>query len=617
MNHESSVFKKVLLSLTIIELIVLLCTSCGKISFKEPKPKWFNHYRTYSNKAYEQFITHFLDTVSDGQFPHQATLFQYYLSHNYEPIWTVNGFQEHKIALLLQYLSEAPSHGIPLSYFNYDTIIHSIDLLKNHQIANDTSLFQHLWHLETLLSSSYMKYAQALQYGATDPKTANGGKWLYEYEQADSSFFINVLEKSHHLEKTLKSFQPNDTSYLRLQEELNRLQALPDSLFDPIPQMTIQKGQRNQGVIALCRRLHLTGELSEEIAETSVLSDAVLAALNLFRANNAIPESDTLDRESIDKLNRPLSYYQKRLAANMERLRWKVVPQKGENHIAVNIPDFTLQAFREGKRVFKTRVCCGKTQSSATTAGRIRNGITKAFKSETPLLHSEIGRIVLNPEWNVPYDIIKDEYYPKLCRSNTAVIHREHLYLRDTRTGRQVIPDSIDWNQVSQKNIPYRIYQSSGSYNALGRIKFDFPNTESVYLHDTNNKGAFKRRVRALSHGCVRVENPFELAAILYEFNEFDTIRTEQLGILVGEEPRTEKGEKYLEDLQKRDSIQYANLTDQEKIFYRKLKPTSVSLKNKMPVYIEYYTCFVGDNDCIQYREDIYYKDDNIINLMK
>mgnify|MGYP002620504861 CR=1 FL=1 len=298
----------------------------------------------------------------------------------------------------------------------------------------------------------------------------------------------------------------------------------------------------------------------------------------------------------------------------MERLRWHVIPQKGSAYIAVNIPDFTLNTFVDDTLAFHTRVCCGRTADPSKASWRKKpNGLILAAKSETPLLYSKINYIVLNPEWNIPYDIIKNEYYQKLCKSNTAVVNREHLYIKDSRTGAYVKPETIDWTQVSRQNIPYRLYQTSGRYNALGQVKFSFPNPESVYLHDTNNKGAFKRSVRALSHGCVRVENPFELAEVLYDYNSFDTIRKEQISIIMGNEPTTKKGEKYLEKLQEQDSIRYEKLSEYDKQFYRKLMPTSIHLKKQMPLYIEYFTCFVDDRDRMQYRNDIYYKDDNIL----
>ncbi len=272
---------------------------------------------------------------------------------------------------------------------------------------------------------------------------------------------------------------------------------------------------------------------------------------------------------------------------------------------------------QKGNVKMRNRICCGKTQNPERNPARNKDGIITPFKAETPLMYSKIYSVVLNPEWNIPYDIIKNEYYPKLVRSNTAVVNREHLYIRDGRNGKYVVPDSIHWSKVNRANIPYRLHQTSGRYNALGSYKFVFSNSESVYLHDTNNKGAFKRRRRALSHGCVRVENPADVAEWIYTVNEFDTNYTERLHIISGAEPTTEKGEKFLKKKNEEDSLYYESLSDYDRLFYRKLRPTTVSLKKSIPLFIEYYTCFVGDDGRVQYRDDVYYKDGNILNLLR
>ena len=587
-------------------LLAITLLACKQIR-SEREPNWFKqNYAAFNNKEY---IDYFTQRVNDSMpdMPYQNVIQGFYKG-NAAPIWTYNGFQEHKIDTLLHYFNQSWQHGIGRNYFQYDSLASLIADLRENRIE-DGNLMPTLFQLEMMLTENYLRYANALAFGATDPKVVNGGKWLYKTIQADTLFLQETLDKNQNLPKTLRAMQPNMELYALLQDELCRLHDLKDTAFTRIPQMRVRQGQTNRHLPKVCQRLRLTGELPETFSDTTLLTSELLAGINLFRSDNAIPESDSLDKETIEKLNRPIAYYQNRIAANLERLRWKVNPEKGENRIEVNLPDFTLQAFLSDTVAFKTRICCGKTQ--APGEGRKRHGMIMAYKAETPLMHGEINRIILNPEWNIPYDIIKNEYLPKLRKNNMAVINREHLYVM--RGGKQVVPDSIDWNKVSYNNIPYRLIQSSGRYNALGRIKFDFPNTESVYLHDTNNKGAFKRRKRTFSHGCVRVENPFALAHVIYKLNDFDTLTIEQYGIIVGDEPTTEKGEKFLEEMQKRDSIRYERLTDSERQFYRKLKPTGISLKKKMPLYIEYYTCFVREDGRIQYREDIYYKDDNIL----
>lgn len=602
-----------------VALFLLLLLSCKtKNTEVEPIPHWFDEYSSFNKKDYQQYFSREINALSPDFVLFGNAVKQFYQQRDYEPLWTLNGLQEHKIDTLFQFLSTSYTHGLPASLFSQTELDSCIFRLKNHTIENNPDvLYPLLFNIEKQLTTDYLHYANALKFGVTNPKLVNGNKWFNQTQAADSAFVAGLLHQWPALTPTLTAMASQDSAYLRLRQELQRLYPLKDSLFEPLAAKSLSLNQKDKMILLLCQRLQLTGELPRDFAPTDTLTETVMAAVNLFRVNNAIPESTDLDVETVEKLNRPISYYIDKLSVNMERLRWKVLPQKGADYIAVNLPDFSLSAFREGEKVFTTNICCGKTENPKGKDERYKDGLILPFKSETPLMVSEITRIVLNPEWNIPYSILKDEYYPKLLKSNTAVINKEHLYVIHAKNKKNVVPDSINWHKVNRKNIPYRLIQSSGTYNALGLVKFDFANTESVYLHDTNNKSAFKRRKRALSHGCVRVQNPFDLAAILYEMNDFDEQKIEELGIMVGNAPTTEEGEEFLKKKEEREEKYYENLSDENKRFYRKLRPTSIHLENPMPLYIEYYTCFVGDNDCIQYRDDVYYKDENINYLIK
>ncbi len=605
-------------NIIILLFAILLGSSCHNKSIgTERPPHWFAHYSAFHAKPYAEHFAKRIDALADTCGPYADALQHYYQTHSCEPFWTARGIQEARIDSLFHYLQHSYEHGIPDTFLLYPALQQTMERLKNHSVANDSTLLDTLFQLELKMSEAYLRYVSALRYGATDPVKANGGKWLMSNLSPDAKFHNETLERLDQFPTVIRESQPNHPEYLRLQKELLRLYPLKDTLLKTIPDQMVRKGQRNALLTDVCRRLMLTGELPANFAVTDRLTDELLAGINLFRRHNAIPECDSLGSETIRKLNRPIQYYLDKLAVNMERLRWHVTPEKGDTYIAVNIPDFTLQTFVADTLAFRTRICCGRTQNPANAPGRVRNGLVKAYKAESPLLYSRIHRLVLNPEWNIPYDIIKNEYYHKLCKNNTACINRERLYIKDARTGQYVKPDSIDWNKVNRGNIPYRLRQTSGRHNALGLVKFDFPNNESVYLHDTNNKGAFKRRVRALSHGCIRVENPMDLAAVLYEINGFDEKRLEEISIILGHDPTTEDGEKYLEKKQEKEEEYYESLSDYDKQFYRALRPTSIELKKKMPLYIEYFTCFTDDNGDVQYREDVYYKDGNILVLMK
>lgn len=603
----------------LIAMSFLLLAAChAKTKEVEPKPQWFEVYSSFDMKDYQDYFHREITAMSPDFVPYGAWVKQFYEERDGAPLWTMNGLQEQKVDTLYHFISEAYTHGLPVSSFYFSEVDSCLNLLKNNKVENEPDvLYEALFHLEMNLTESFMRYASTMYFGATDPKKVNGSKWLNKTQQIDSLFVLKSLQGVSHLTSTLEGMAPQNSSYSRLRQEYIRLYPLKDTILPKISEKEIEQGHCDPAVRLVCQRLHLTGELPQSVRETDTLTDAVLKAVNLFRVNNAIPESDKLDVETMEKLNRPISYYIDRLTANMERLRWKVIPAKGDNYVAVNLPDFTLCAYSQGERVYKTDVCCGRTQNPSGVKSRYKGDLVVPFGAETPLLYSEINAIVLNPEWNIPYAIISNEYYPKLVKNNTAVIKKEDLYIVNRKTGKFVQADTIDWGKLRRGNLPYRLFQSSGRHNALGQIKFDFPNSESVYLHDTNNKGAFKKRVRALSHGCVRVQNPFELAKVIYDLNGFDEKKQEELSIVVGNKPTTEDGEKYLEEKTEKEKEYYEKLSDELKKFYRKTRPTRVNLEKKMPVYFEYFTCFVGDNGYIQYRNDLYYKDGNILYLIQ
>lgn len=606
-----------LLLLLIMGVMITMMVGCHRKENVQPKPHWFKYYQHYREKDYVQCFDNQINADNDTTLNARMTR-DFYRSRHYHPFWTQKGLQEALTDSLLAELDRADRlHGIPHEYFGLDSIRHSIFQLVDHQIPDDQSLYENLYRLERQLTDQYLRYACALQYGAVNPKTVHGNKWYYETLVPDSAFIRDVFENIHRFSDVFAELSPKTAEYQVLQHELRQLNDKSDSGVVTIPDFRVRKDGVSKHITSLCQRLNMLG-ISVNVNSNS-LNDTVLKAVNTFRRINGIPVSDTLDTETIEKLNRPLQYYKDIIAANLERMRWRKRHQKTDDtiHIAVNIPDYSLCVVQKDSVMMRNRICCGKTQNPENVPARHKNGIITPYKAETPLLFSQIRTLVLNPEWNIPYDIIKNEYYPKLVRSNTAVVNREHLYIRDSRNGKYVVPDSINWNRVNRGNIPYRLHQTSGRYNALGLYKFVFANSESVYLHDTNNKGAFKRRKRTLSHGCVRVENPADVAEWMYSVNGFDTNYIEQLHIISGAEPTTEKGEEFLEKKHEKDSIYYASLSDYDRQFYRELRPTSVALKKSIPLFIEYYTCFVGEDGKVQYREDVYYKDGNILYLLK
>ncbi len=290
---------------------------------------------------------------------------------------------------------------------------------------------------------------------------------------------------------------------------------------------------------------------------------------------------------------------------NLERLRWQHVPL-GEEFVMVNIPDFSLTWFNKLDTLVYMKVCVGgKREVDYGTKMELflksNNLDDKPKNHETPQLISKINAIQVNPVWNIPVSIaqseiylqaLKDPYY--LSNSNIKVYYK----------GKGVKdPDTIQWRKYAREKLPFTFKQGSGENNALGKFKFIFENSASIYLHDTNNKNGFKLTNRAISHGCVRVEKPLEFAALLVKDKfAYDLLRME-----VNLPPLdTTKMLRYKKILAKK--------ADTLNVFV--LKPKWFGVKKQIPLIINYLTAW-SQNGNIEFRTDVYGYDEILLNAMK
>lgn len=284
----------------------------------------------------------------------------------------------------------------------------------------------------------------------------------------------------------------------------------------------------------------------------------------------------------------------KTIKLNMERLRWQL-PIKTDEVVAVNIPDFSLTWFNKQDTLAHMNVCVGGKRE-ATYKERMKaflksgNLDDKPKNHETPQLVSVFNSIQVNPIWNIPVSIAqseiywmarKDPYY--LSNSNIKVYYK----------GKQIYePDTIQWNKYAREKLPFTFKQGSGEGNALGKFKFIFDNSSSIYLHDTNNKYGFKLANRAISHGCVRIEDPLKFAQLMVK----DKYQYDQLRMEVNLPPiDTNRNKQYQKILAKK--------ADTIKAF--QLKPSWFSTRKNVAVVIGYYTAW-AENGKVQFRPDVY-----------
>ena len=259
----------------------------------------------------------------------------------------------------------------------------------------------------------------------------------------------------------------------------------------------------------------------------------------------------------------------RKVSINMERCRWNMAqPNATERHIVVNIAAQQLWAVCPDS-VLPMRICCG------------------AIATKTPLLYSAISYMQVNPDWIIPQNIVKAEVAHHA--GDSVYFARNNYYIVDRSTN-----DTLKASEVSRSSLErggLRVGQYGGAGNSLGRIVFRFPNNFSVYLHDTNNRGAFKRERRTLSHGCVRVEKPFELAQFL--LCDADDWKLDQLRLSMDMKPETERGKKYLEEHEE-DPRPLRLIT------YHGIKPA-------VPLFIVYYTVYPNpESGLTDYWPDLY-----------
>ncbi len=285
------------------------------------------------------------------------------------------------------------------------------------------------------------------------------------------------------------------------------------------------------------------------------------------------PEYLTLQKAYLDGYQAPkLSKEETRriLLVNMERLRWKNKPTENE-YVYVNIPDFHLDVIDSGKSILNMKVCVGEGRNKQYL-NSLENyndtcKVDNPFPHETPLLSSVIHSVQVNPIWNIPKSIANKEIIVEAAKDPYYLSNKNINVYRNDRLVKD--PETIDWSRVTKESMEYEFKQQPGEENSLGKIKFLFENRSSVYLHDTPAKDAFHYTMRAVSHGCVRLEKPLELAHTLFR----DTIKYNLIA----------------KDMQEDDP-----------------KSEDIALRPKIPVYITYITCWSDKEGKLEFRKDVY-----------
>lgn len=346
--------------------------------------------------------------------------------------------------------------------------------------------------LELSISRSFALYAREASAGRTRPATVWALATL-KPEAPEADDVLATLAQSRDIAAALDSYNPPHEGYRRLKRALAVI-AAEKAAADPEPVPTgpaLKLGMRDPRVEVIRRRLGV-----DIVTADPALYDAdVRTAVMDFQKAQGLTDDGILGALTVRVLNGGRKKDRTALVlANMERWRW--MPRDlGRDHVFVDVPGYELAIVRDGLPRFRTRVVVG------------------APTTPTPLFSDEIEFIVVNPFWNVPVSIASKEMLPSIQANPEGYFARRNYEV--VVDGRVVPPSSVAWNESTIRRV--RIRQRPGDGNALGNLKFMFPNEHSVYLHDTPSKALFDKPVRAFSHGCVRVENPLAFADALLD----------------------------------------------------------------------------------------------------
>ena len=405
--------------------------------------------------------------------------------------------------------------------------------------------------LDILLTVKYFDYAHKVYGGTT--KKATDLEWFIPRKKKNYQALLDTLVSSE-LCKNLQ--EPVNQYYIRLRIQLKKYRTIQKQGGFPTiaeSKKTTKIDVNDSSFIQLKRYLVLSGDLALD-DKTIIFTESLSQALKAFQHRMGKKETGNMNRETLLELNKPIEERIQQMMVNMERLRWIPVELE-KKYILVNIPAFKLHVFDDGQPIWATNVVVGK-------AAR-----------QTSIFRGNLSQVILNPYWGVPTSIVRNEMLPRI-KKNPHYLTNNHM---EVYSGSKVIdPTTINW-AAYKGNVPFDIRQKPGKSNALGKMKFMFPNNYHIYLHDTPSKSLFGETSRAFSHGCIRVENPIWLAYYLAKTT------------------KSWSNERIDETLE----------TDQQ---------TGIRITPTVPVYIVYFTAWVDDKGLLNFRNDVYQLDAKLAN---
>ena len=467
-------------------------------------------------------------------------IYSFYIERNFEPYWMVNN---ERLQGLTRSISEAEFHGLPLSRYPLKELRQAIYEDDPSQKAK----------LELMATEAFLLFSQDLSGGILKPSKIDPNINVIP-ERRDINILLKALTNNLDLNLFVQELYPSSNEYKNLLKEFRKLReiALDGSWGDLVPvDAVLAIGMTHENVPFLRKRLNKMGYPVYEI-HSRLFDEELNEAVKRFQEYHGLNPDGVFGKRSIEAINVPPKTRLMQVLVNLERMRWNN-RDRGSEYVLVNQPNFHAYFKSRNEKVWQSRVVIGLPSN------------------QTAEFNDTMTHMVVNPTWHVPKSIAVDEYLP-LIQSDPNFLTDNEMVLMVRGTDTIIDSNLIDMQAFTPDNFPFLIKQIPSNINALGLVKFMFPNKFSIYMHDTPMKDLFFKDERTFSHGCIRLQEPFQFA--------YSLLRDQEI----------EPEKKFQEVLEKEEE-------------------TYINLSRNIPVYITYRTVFFDEFGQIHYRADVYGRD--------